>query len=315
MILRGRRGPSLARDQSCRKTAVSLSLALGLSAAIAGCGGAATQSAQRSAHLAPLLASSSAVVAREAGPPTGTPAGAPTSTPVVTSQTATKHTPSMPLAGNIVTVDPGHNGGNFTHPQEIARQVYDGNGYKECDTTGTAAPDGYRETDFNWSVGVDLRRLLATSGAHVVMTRQSNDGVGPCVNERAAIGNRAHSSAAISIHADGGPPGGSGFAILVPAPIPSGRNDAIIAPSRRLANDLRPALERMGLHPSTYDGVNGIAPRTDLGGLNLSRVPKVLVEVGNMQNGPDEAPMERPAFRERVARALFEGLAQFLRQR
>ena len=61
--------------------------------------------------------------------------------------------------------------------------------------------------------------------------------------------------------------------------------------------------------------MNGIAPRTDLGGLNLSLVPKVLVEVGNMQNGPDEAPMERPAFRERVAQALFAGLEQFLSRR
>ena len=269
--------------------------------------------AQRSAHLAPLLSSSTAVVAREGGAPPNALTSAASATSVGTPQSTTKHAPPLALAGNVVTVDPGHNGGNFTHPQEIARPVYDGNGYKECDTTGTAAPDGYRETDFNWSVALDLRALLATGGAHVVMTRHSNDGVGPCVNERAAIGNRAHSNAAISIHADGGPPGGSGFAILVPAPIPSGRNDAIIAPSRRLAYDLRSALEHMGLHPSTYDGVNGIAPRTDLGGLNLSLVPKVLVEVGNMQNGPDEAPMERPAFRERVAQALLAGLERFLR--
>ncbi len=131
-------------------------------------------------------------------------------------------TPTEPLAGRTITVDPGHNGGNFTHPLQIARLVPDGNGEKECDTTGTAAPDGYREADFNWSVALRLRTLLQAAGAHVVMTRSSNTGVGPCVNERAAIGNRAHSDAAISIHGDGGPPGGSGFAILIPAPIPGG---------------------------------------------------------------------------------------------
>ena len=80
----------------------------------------------------------------------------------------------------------------------------------------------------------------------------------------------------------------------------------------RLALALRTSLERMGLHPSTYDGVDGIAPRTDLGGLNLSRVPKVFVEVANMQNAADEAPMQRPAFRESVARALLAGLERFL---
>jgi N-acetylmuramoyl-L-alanine amidase len=223
--------------------------------------------------------------------------------------------PSEGLRGRVITVDPGHNGGNFTAPQQIGRLVDDGNGEKECDTTGTAAPDGYRETDFNWSVAVRLRALLRAAGARVVMTRTSNTGVGPCITERAAIGNRAHSDAAISIHADGGPPDGSGFAILIPAPIPSRADQAIIAPSHRLALALRTSLERFGLHPSTYDGVDGLAARTDLGGLNLSRVPKVFVEVANMQNRADEAPMERPSFREGVARALLAGLERFVPSR
>jgi N-acetylmuramoyl-L-alanine amidase len=220
--------------------------------------------------------------------------------------------PQKPLSGRVITIDPGHNGGNFTHPEQIARLVNDGNGEKECDTTGTAAPDGYRESDFNWSVATRLRALALAAGARVVMTRLSNTGVGPCITERAAIGNRARSDAAISIHADGGPPTGSGFAILAPAPIPSRADQAIIGPSRRLALALRGSLEGIGLHPSTYDGSDGIAPRTDLGGLNLSRVPKVFVEVANMQNARDEAPMERPAFREDVARGLLAGLERFL---
>jgi N-acetylmuramoyl-L-alanine amidase len=233
----------------------------------------------------------------------------------VRSSTSTARAPvpsALPLSGRVITIDPGHNGGNFAHPQQIARLVNDGNGEKECDTTGTAAPDGYREADFNWSVAVRLRALLLAAGAHVVMTRDSNTGVGPCITERAAIGNRAHSDAAISIHGDGGPPGGSGFALLIPAPIPSRANQGIIRPSLRLAVALRTSLLGMGLHSSTYDGVGGLAPRTDLGGLNLSRVPKVFVEVANMQNGADEAPMERPAYREAVARALLAGLERFL---
>ena len=264
--------------------------------ALAGCAGdepASTAAVHRRAPGAPVTAA--VTLASSATP---APAGAAIQT--------------LPLSGRVITLDPGHNGGNFTHPLQIGRLVNDGNGEKECDTTGTAAPDGYRETDFNWSVAVRLRALLSAAGARVVMTRQSNTGVGPCITERAAIGNRAHSDAAISIHADGGPPSGSGFAVLVPAPIPSRADQAIIAPSRRLALALRTSLERMGLHPSTYDGVDGIAPRTDLGGLNLSRVPKVFVEVANMQNAADEAPMERPAFREAVARALLAGLERFL---
>jgi N-acetylmuramoyl-L-alanine amidase len=271
---------------------------------------------------AALLVSASALAAScgsgSAQSPANARAAAPARSLTVRRESATytidasTQTPAAPLTGRTITVDPGHNGGNFTHPLQIARPVPDGNGEKECDTTGTAAPDGYRETDFNWSVAQRLRALLKAAGANVVMTRSSNTGVGPCVNERAAIGNRAHSDAAISIHADGGPPDGSGFAILVPAPIPGGADRSIIAPSRRLAVDLRSTLLDIGLHTSTYDGTDGLAPRTDLGGLNLSRVPKVFVEVANMQNHSDEAPMERAAYRERVAHGLLAGLERFL---
>ncbi len=264
--------------------------------ALAGC--ASERAASTSAGGDPAAGAPARSAALIVSAPTPAPAAAPL--------------PQKPLSGRVITIDPGHNGGNFTHPQQISRLVNDGNGEKECDTTGTAAPDGYRETDFNWSVATRLRALALAAGARVVMTRQSNTGVGPCITERAAIGNRAHSDAAISIHADGGPPGGSGFAILTPAPIPSRADQAIIGPSGRLAVALRGSLEAIGLHPSTYDGTDGIAPRTDLGGLNLSRVPKVFVEVANMQNARDEAPMERPAFREHVARALLAGLERFL---
>jgi N-acetylmuramoyl-L-alanine amidase len=273
---------------------------------LAGCGGSVTSSS-----------TSPAARPRPAGQIKSAPAVPRAATSTLPSAPAAPSAPSAPsserpLDGRVITIDPGHNGGNFTHPQEIARLVNDGNGEKECDTTGTAAPDGYRETDFNWSMAMRLRALLLAAGARVILTRHSNTGVGPCITERAAIGNRAHSNAAISIHADGGPTSGSGFAILVPAPIPSRANQAIIGPSLRLAVALRTSLLHMGLHPSTYDGADGIAPRTDLGGLNLSRVPKVFVEVANMQNAADEAPLERPAFREAVAHSLLAGLERFL---
>jgi N-acetylmuramoyl-L-alanine amidase len=291
--------PTIRRAASC-------AIALAVSVAALACGTGGSGPTVRTPAAAPVFAASRSPLTS-----TGTPVGS-----ARTTVAAARHpVAALPLAGRVVTVDPGHDGGNFTHPQQIARLVNDGNGEKECDTTGTAAPDGYPEADFNWSVALDLQKLLRAAGAHVVLTRHSNTGVGPCITERAAIGNRTHSDAAISIHADGGPPNGSGFAILEPAPIPSGTDQSIIAPSRRLGSALRGALLGIGLHTSTYDGVNGVAPRTDLGGLNLSRVPKVFVEVGNMQNGPDEAPMERAAFRAHVARALLNGIARFLRER
>ena len=66
---------------------------------------------------------------------------------------------------------------------------------------------------------------------------------------------------------------------------------------------------------STYAGKAGLDVRSDLGGLNLSDVPKVFVETGNMRNPTDAALLSSPAFREREARALAVGLARFVAAR
>jgi N-acetylmuramoyl-L-alanine amidase len=136
--------------------------------------------------------------------------------------------------------------------------------------------------------------------------------VGPCVTERAAIGNDAHADAAISIHADGGPATGRGFAIL--EPVADGPNDAIIAQSQTLGLDVRAAfLAGTGEPESTYDGINGLQPRDDLAGLNLSTVPKVMIECANMRNPDDAALVTTAQWQQLAARALAAGLTAFLK--
>jgi N-acetylmuramoyl-L-alanine amidase len=215
------------------------------------------------------------------------------------------------LDGKVVLVDPGHNGGNFTHPSVINRLIWNGREYETCDTTGTETDGGYTEALFNWHVALDLTADLRAEGATVVLTRTSNTGVGPCVTERAAIGNEAHANAAVSIHADGGPPGGRGFAIL--EPVADGINDAIVGPSAVLGADLRAAFEKGTGEPvSSYDGINGIQPRDDLAGINLSTVPKVFIECANMRNAADAALVTSARWQALAARAIAVGLAAFL---
>jgi N-acetylmuramoyl-L-alanine amidase len=219
-----------------------------------------------------------------------------------------------PLAGKTVAIDPGHNGGNAAHASEVARLVNAGTLMKACDTAGTETGDGYAESAYNLDVALRLARVLRAAGARVVLTRTTNTGVGPCITERAAIGNRAHADAAISIHADGGPPSGRGFDVIYPPPIPH-LTDDIAAASRRLALAVRAAFRRGTGEPyATYVGTDGLDVRSDLGGLNLSSVPKVFVETGNMKNATDAAQLESAAYRQREAVALARGIEAFLRR-
>jgi N-acetylmuramoyl-L-alanine amidase len=133
------------------------------------------------------------------------------------------------------------------------------------------------------------------------------------VTRRAAIGNRAHADAAISIHADGGPPTGTGFEVISPGRIAGAPDTPVIGPSVRLAMDIRNAYHRTTREPySDYVGTRGLDVRTDLGGLNLSTVPKVFIECGNMRNAADAARLTSPRFRQRVAVALAAGFTAFL---
>jgi N-acetylmuramoyl-L-alanine amidase len=219
------------------------------------------------------------------------------------------------LAGRTIVLDPGHNGGNAGAPAAINRQVPIGDGQtKPCNTTGTATNDGYAEAAYTWDVALRARRVLRGRGAKVVLTRNDNHSVGPCVNERARIANRAHADATVSIHADGGPVSGFGFHVIEPALI-GGLTDDIFVASHRLAVDLRSAFRGRTAEPyADYIAHNGLARRSDLGGLRLADVPAVFIETGNMRNAGDAARMSRATYRLRVARGIADGIERFLRR-
>ncbi|MGO9972269.1 MAG: N-acetylmuramoyl-L-alanine amidase [Solirubrobacteraceae bacterium] len=218
---------------------------------------------------------------------------------------------SAPLAGMTVGVDPGHNGGNFNDPSYIDRLVWNGREMEPCNTTGTETDSGYTEAQYNFNVASYLRADLLAEGAKAVMTRHSNTGVGPCVNERAHIIDTSGANVAIDIHADGGPADGRGFAIL--EPVADGINNGIIAPSRQFGQILLHDFQTVtGMPTSTYDGTGGIVFRDNLAGLNLTTVPEVLIETGNMRNATDAAMLTNPAWQQLAAKAIAQAITQYL---
>jgi N-acetylmuramoyl-L-alanine amidase len=221
-----------------------------------------------------------------------------------------------PLAGRTVVLDPGHNPTNYRHPDRMSHQVDIGTKRKNCDTTGTATDAGYPEADFTLDVSRRVRAELEKQGATVRLTQNGDRPWGPCIDERAALGNEADADAVVSIHADGAGDGNRGFHVIAPEPVHEGKADtrAIAKPSRRLGEALVTAFGRAtGTHVSTYaGGGDGLVARDDLGGLNLSRVPKVFLECGNMRDPQDAALLTDPAWRERAAHGVAEGLRTFL---
>ncbi|WP_253857074.1 N-acetylmuramoyl-L-alanine amidase [Prauserella alba] len=213
--------------------------------------------------------------------------------------------------GDVVVLDPGHNGANAANLDRIEREVPNGRGArKQCNSTGTSAADGYPEHAFNFAVAQQVRRQLTDRGVHVVLTRSADDGVGPCVDERAAIGNRNHADAVVSIHADGSATDASGFHVIYSDPP---LNDAQRTAAPGLARAMVAGMAATGLPKADYiasaDGLDG---RADLAGLNLSTVPAVLVECGNMRNPDEAAAMSTAEGHQRYAAAITRGVLRYL---
>jgi N-acetylmuramoyl-L-alanine amidase len=213
-------------------------------------------------------------------------------------------------------LDPGHNGGNASHPAIVNRLVPSGYGRrKPCNTTGTATNSGYPEHAFTWNVALRARAILRRHGVRVLLTRHSDTGVGPCVNRRARIESTTGVAVAVAIHADGGPGWGHGFHVIEDSRRPVGASRATVRRSTRLGIAIHHALIRYSpLTPSNYYGRHGYVRRDDMAGLNLSTVPTSFLELGNMRNAGDAARQRSKAGRQRIARAVAMGVLAYLRR-
>ncbi|MET9768660.1 N-acetylmuramoyl-L-alanine amidase [Streptomyces sp. NPDC006415] len=254
----------------------------------------------------------------DAASPTPAPSEpADSSSPSPSSSPSGKPLPKGPLTGRTVVIDPGHNPGNRDHTREINEQVDIGTGRKECDTTGTSTNDGYAEARFTLDVSHRLRTLLEAEGARVRLTHDADRPFGPCIDERARIGNEAKADAVVSVHADGSAVGNRGFHVILPAGVKGGGADTskIVKSSADLGARIAGHFVRTtGSAPSNYIGGNtGLDTRNDLGGLNLSTVPKVFVECGNMRDPEDAALLTSASWRQKAAQGLADGISSYLK--
>jgi N-acetylmuramoyl-L-alanine amidase len=114
----------------------------------------------------------------------------------------------------------------------------------------------------------------------------------------------------VSLHGDGGPSTGRGFHVIVPGNYP-GYTDDISRRSLVLGRSLIAGMSG-SFRPTTYLA-SPLSIRKDQGTLNMSNVPTAIVETLNMRNRYDAAIATSTAGRQRIAAALYAGIARYLR--
>jgi N-acetylmuramoyl-L-alanine amidase len=216
-----------------------------------------------------------------------------------------------PLSGIVIALDPGHNGGNVSHTAEISKPVWIGNGYKPCNQVGTSTLSGYPEHAFNFDLALRVKASLEYFGARVYLTRTTDTGFGPCVDVRGKFGGKVGADLAVSIHGDGSSASHRGFFVMKPGRV-VGYTDDIRAQSAILATAMRSGLTDAGLPIANYYATNGLVTRTNLGTLNWSDVPIVMIELGNMKNATDAGRMTTRMGRTQYANGIVFGIRRYL---
>ncbi len=182
-----------------------------------------------------------------------------------------------PLSGRLIAVDAGHPPG------------------------GAVGPTGLREAEANLAVAFELRRMLESAGARVLMTRTDDRPLD--LWRRPAMAESANADVLVSIHNNALPDGINPF-------VNNGTSVYYNQPrSIPLARDIqRELIERLGLRDLGFG-------RGDLALVRSTWMPSVLTE-GLFMTLPDqEAALRTRRGQQRYASAVMEGLRRFLDER
>ncbi|HYL73414.1 MAG TPA: N-acetylmuramoyl-L-alanine amidase [Bryobacteraceae bacterium] len=203
--------------------------------------------------------------------------------------------------------------------------------------TGTIGPEGLREKDLVLDVVQRLGALIEDRlGSEVIYTR-SDDTFIP-LERRTEIANQAKADLFLSIHANSSPlPSAAGVetyylnfttskaALDVAARENSGSQKTVfelqdllqkialkdkVEESREFAARIQSALYSFTTKSEAHARDRGVrkAPFVVLIGASM---PSVLAEIGFISNAHDEAVMNRPEYRQRLAEALYKGLSAY----
>jgi N-acetylmuramoyl-L-alanine amidase len=204
---------------------------------------------------------------------------------------------------------------------------------------GTIGPHGVLEKDVVLDVAVRLATLVQTRlGAEVILTRSDDTFVS--LHERTAIANEHKADLFLSIHANSSPSPAVGgtetfylnftnniSALDVAARENAGSDKSVgelkdliqsitlndkITESETFARDIQTPLFTQAASANAAARDRGIkrAPFVVLIGASM---PSVLAEIGFLSNARDERNLNRPEYRQKIAEALYRGVASYSR--
>ena len=205
--------------------------------------------------------------------------------------------------GKVIVLDPGHSSKVSGKMEPVGPGSSE---MKAKDVTGTSGrTSGLMEYELALQTSFKMKEELERRGYTVYLTRYDNEVMLSC-SERAEIANNYNADAFIRVHADGVDDSSASGAMTICITPSNPYVPEMYQDSRRLSEDII----------SEYCKETGLGQRsiweTDtMTGNNWSKVPTTLLEMGFMTNPNEDALMADPAFQDKIAFGVANGLDKF----
>jgi N-acetylmuramoyl-L-alanine amidase len=192
--------------------------------------------------------------------------------------------PQPVTVANRVVLDPGHGGHD----------------------SGAIGYSGSYEKDVNLSVAKKAAELLRAAGYEVLMTREDDRYLS--LNDRVDFANSSRAAAFVSIHSNGSTnPETNGTEVYYyidqddPVVVAQAAERARFA--RIMQDNLLRALGRKD---------NGVRDNKNFVVIRYTQIPAILVEIAYLTNLGEEVLLNDPAFQDRAAQAIANGIMEYL---
>ena len=210
--------------------------------------------------------------------------------------------------GKKVAIDPGHQGSNVD--MSDMEPIGPGSGEMKMKSTGGTAGrfTGVPESELNLNISKQLRTELEKRGYEVVLTREDQD-TAISNKERALLAAESGADIYVRIHANGSEDSSANGAMTM---VPSKENPYVstLADSSYLLGQciIDAYCNATGIRN------NGVQLYDNMSGINWSRIPVTILEMGFMTNQSDDENMEKPEFQVKMVQGIADGIEEYFQQ-